>query len=210
VVLGRGGDVSAEFQAALRAGSRDPSLSWSSAASRGLHRHLRCADVDCGLDRRVAARWPLPLPPRPCPLPGGSSRTSPLFEGILPLAGWTPQPPQACLSSRTLAPCWTCGSSSLGLRPLCLAADIGPSVHSRFGVAAYPSASPCQETRPVPPSRFLTALTACSARTLRVCCAPLPVRGSPRFSRSSSGPEGPDAFGLPRDAYYPSKDSPRR
>jgi len=34
---------------------------------------------------RVAARWPSPRPPRPCPLPGGSSRSSPHLQVILPL-----------------------------------------------------------------------------------------------------------------------------
>jgi hypothetical protein len=135
-------------------------------------------------------------------LPGGSSRCSPSLQVVLPCGGAS-QPPLACLSSRALAPCRTRGSSSHGIRPLRLSTDTGSSVHSRIGVAASPSAGPCQRTRPVPSPRFHTALTACSARTLRVCCAPLPVRGSSRFSRSSSGPEGPDACGLPRDAYSP-------
>jgi hypothetical protein len=209
VAPGRDGDVPAEFRVAVRAGSCDPRLSWISAAFRGLYRHPWCADVGCGHVRRVAVRWPSPPPPRPYPLPGGSSGSSPQLQVVLPCGG-TSQPPVACLSSRALAPCRTLGSSSLGIRPLRLSTGSGPSVHSRFGVAASPSADPCQGIRPVPPPRFLTALTACSARTLRVCCAPLPVRGSPRFSRSSSGPEGPDACGHPRDAYFPSKDSPRR
>lgn len=99
--------------------------------------------------------------------------------------------------SKTVPPSTqTCDVHSSSLSPV-----------ARFLVASAPS---CHAWGPVPPSRFLTALTACSARTLRVCCAPLPVRGSPRFSRTSSGPEGPDACGHPRDAYFPSKDSPRR
>jgi len=44
-----------------------------------------------------------------------------------------------------------------------------------------PSARRCQAPGPVPPPRFLTALTACSIRRSRVCCTPLPARGSPRF-----------------------------
>jgi hypothetical protein len=137
------------------------------------------------------------------PVAGRVLEVFPSSPGHPPLAVRMSQPPQACLSSRALAPCRTCGSSSPGIRPLRLSTDSCTSVHSRLGVAALPSASPCQGTRPVPPSRFLTALTASSARALRVCCAPLPVRGSSRFSRSSSGPEGPDACGPPRDAYSP-------
>jgi hypothetical protein len=38
-----------------------------------------------------------------------------------------------------------------------------------------PSAEQCQLPGPVPPPRFLTALTACSTWVLRACCIPLPA-----------------------------------
>jgi hypothetical protein len=77
-----------------------------------------------------------------------------------------------------------------------------------------PSAWRCHAPGLVPSPRFLTALTACSIRRSRVCCTPLPARGSPRFltREASSRPKTAlDHADIPRDAAsYPSKNSPRR
>jgi hypothetical protein len=77
-----------------------------------------------------------------------------------------------------------------------------------------PSARRCHAPGPVPPPRFPTALTACSIRRLRVCCTPLPARGSPRFLPGATGLRPKTAPGhphIPRDAAsHPSKDSPRQ
>jgi hypothetical protein len=51
-----------------------------------------------------------------------------------------------------------------------------------------PSVGRCHAPDPVPPPRFPTALTACSIRRSRVCCTPLPARGSPRFLRRDASP----------------------
>ena len=77
-----------------------------------------------------------------------------------------------------------------------------------------PSARRCHAPGPVPPPRFLTALTVCSIRRSRVCCTPLPARGSPRFlpREASSRPKTAlDHADIPRDAAsHPSKDPPRQ
>lgn len=57
---------------------------------------------------------------------------------------------------------------------------MGQGVHSRS--LAAPSGKRCHPSAPVPPSQFLTALTICSTSAWRVCCAPLPVGCSPRFT----------------------------
>jgi len=77
-----------------------------------------------------------------------------------------------------------------------------------------PSARRCHTPGRVPPPRFPTALTACSIRRSRVCCTPLPARGSPRFlpRETSTRPKTAlDHADIPRDAAsHPSKDPPRR
>jgi hypothetical protein len=77
-----------------------------------------------------------------------------------------------------------------------------------------PSARRCHAPGPVPPPRFPTALTACSIRRLRVCCTPLPARGSPRFMtrEANAHPKATLSHAdTPRDAAsHPSKDPPRR
>jgi hypothetical protein len=74
-----------------------------------------------------------------------------------------------------------------------------------------PSARRCHAPGPVPPSRFLTTLTACSTRRLRVYCTPLPARGSSRFpshatslSEDSPGPRTRS----PRCGFTPLEGSP--
>jgi hypothetical protein len=77
-----------------------------------------------------------------------------------------------------------------------------------------PSARCCHAPGLVPPPRFLTALTACSIRRSRVCCTPLPARGSPRFLPREASTRPKTALSqadIPRDAAsHPSKDPPRR
>lgn len=122
----------------------------------------------------------------------------------------TSQPPQACFFTRAFAPRWTSRvllSCHVLLR---LPAGVRSSVHSRSDVSALPSARCCQASGPVPPSRFLTALTASSARTSRVCCTPLPARGSSRFHRGDREPEGPRWLPSSPRCSFPSKDPPRR
>jgi hypothetical protein len=63
-----------------------------------------------------------------------------------------------------------------------------PGVHSRSPRA--PSAEPYQGLGPVPPSRFLTALTACSTRVPRACCIPLPAMRFAAFPARSASPPG--------------------
>jgi hypothetical protein len=77
-----------------------------------------------------------------------------------------------------------------------------------------PSARCCHTPGLVPPPRFPTALTACSIRRSRVCCTPLPARGSPRFLPHEASARPKTALShadIPRDAAsHPSKDPPRQ
>jgi hypothetical protein len=77
-----------------------------------------------------------------------------------------------------------------------------PRVHS--GEPKLPSDRRRPVSVNVPPSWFRTTSTAFSARKLRVCCTPQPVKGSPRFESSGKGgsPEGGlDAGDSPRSAF---------
>ena len=112
--------------------------------------------------------------------------------------------PQSSLSALGLP-------SSHGLRPLRpLHRYTTPSVHSQS--PKTPSAGPYQGPSPVPPSRFLTALTACSTRVLQACCILLPtVRFAAFPPRNASSPGGGLCPArLSRDASHPSKNSPRQ
>jgi len=84
-----------------------------------------------------------------------------------------------------------------------LSADTRPCIHSRSGVSAFPSAERCHPSGPVPSSRFLTALAVSSARALRVCCAPLPARGSVRFDLGARVPEGPRGLSVSSHHFMP-------
>jgi hypothetical protein len=56
------------------------------------------------------------------------------------------------------------------------------SVSTPGAAFATPSGERCHPFAPVPSSQFRTAWTACSTVASRVCCAPLPVGCSPRFT----------------------------
>jgi hypothetical protein len=85
-----------------------------------------------------------------------------------------------------------------------------PRVHSRE--PRPPSARRCHTPVHVPPSWFHTTTTVSSARELRFCCTPQPVKGSPRFMRAVTAPPGGgQATGQsPRRGSHPSKISPHQ
>jgi len=95
-----------------------------------------------------------------------------------------------------------------------------PSVDAHLGcplpgALGLPSVGQCQLPDLVPPSRFLTALTACSTRVPRACCIPLPTMRFAVFpTRAASAlPRGADSARscvFPTTRSHPSKNSPRR
>jgi hypothetical protein len=134
-----------------------------------------------GVDAIRSSRWRLVGLRRSLlglrPSPGGAHE---VFPDVL--AGRSEDrptpPPQACSSFRALSPClaWAIlswDSSACASHPTC---DRASTPGCRF---RHPSARRCHASGPVPSLRFLTALTACSARPSQVCCALLPAM---RFS----------------------------
>jgi hypothetical protein len=171
------------FRVLRRFGSRGAntsSLSWSWLVVRGHSTH-RCWAV--GLSGQlplVAARWPLPLPPRPLPVAGLVLEVFPLVAGCkerrpchVPSVDLAPPSELSFCAGLWALLSWPCPLAPLhrhGLsRPLpgSLSGSHRPD-HSHV-------------SGPVPPSRFLTVLAASSARAFRVCFNPVPVRGSPGF-----------------------------
>jgi len=112
--------------------------------------------------------------------------------------------PQSSLSALGLP-------SSHGLRPLSpLRRHITPSVHSRS--PKTPSAGPYQGSSPVPPPRFLTALTACSTRVPAGLLHPATDREVRRVSvvqRQPTRRRPVPCASFPRRSH-PSKNSPRQ
>lgn len=135
-----------------------------------------------------------------------------------------PRAPASLLARRLGAPPVRFSSHGIGPggRPSASepwSAEAGPRVHSRRpasptrrSVRSAPFGRRCHPSGRVPPSRSLTALTACSARGLRACCIPQPAMGFAAFgairmvlSRSSGPPGSPS----PR-RVHPSKRFPRQ
>jgi hypothetical protein len=135
-------------------------VEWAASLGSG---SLAFAAPSSTFARRRAGPRGLPLGGWPCETPSARRalrRPGSSFRALLPRWAW------ALLS-------WPCPLAPLhrhGLaRPLpgTLSGSLRPE-HSHV-------------SGPVPPPRFLTVLAACSARASRVCCNPLPVRGSPCF-----------------------------
>jgi hypothetical protein len=128
----------------------------------------------------VAARWPLPLPPRPSPVTGW-------VLGVFP--GGRGSAERVCSSCPPrLRPLLQRSSPALGRRALLFWLRPPDPLH-RHGLERPlrgPLAGSLRSVHshvadPVPSPRFFTALTSFSARASRACFIPLPVRGSPCF-----------------------------
>jgi len=123
--------------------------------------------------------------------PGGSPRSSASIPAVADrLIGWLGllqlgSPPELSLRAG-------CSPPLVGFVLFC------PSTDSHTGcplpgARGLPSAGQCHLPDPVPPTRFLTALTASSTRVSRACCIPQPVMGFAVLPTrpASLGPKAP-------------------
>lgn len=164
-------------------------------------------------DHLVAGRWPSPLPPRPCLLPGGPSRSSQVVcaTSIGGDFGDTTSCDFALLQSPHAEPDRSPGPSSLGIRLL-------SPLHRHHAPASTPGCAeaplrPIVATRPVPfrPRGFSPPRRLAPLARSWVCCAPLPVLGFDAFQTARSAVHLPKQVTWTQAAFLASRvHTPRR